>query len=440
MLDCPEKDVAIGQPAVLVGVQHASIRQANESVERICRANVPVFGTVNQLQRLHDELDVADRAGSQFNLAPFATASAQVGLDPALGLLHGCSHVFGSGSENERLRATQQVAAQVLRPGDHSRLEKCLLLPHLGVRLEVLQVRRNRGDEFSRSAPRPQPNVHAVEKALARRVLQRLDQSLRDRQCLCRAAVREKDQVDVRTVVQFLAAELAQREDRQVRRVHHQFVTGQRETGLNQTVGQQTELHGRRTQVNQTEGVARADSQQFPTLKPSQGVQPRRVVGGRADYRQRAVQKLLATLQIGQSAMSNQFPQRLWVPQNSLGQIPTAGEQSDEHFNGSRVVVEKLKQLSAIRRALDESLEVDQPRVRIGHLREQADQFVQAAGREVRCQLRVDQSAQPTRRTDGLAKSEPRQSLRHHSASSLVTVEQRSQFRQHAARLHNIPN
>ena len=66
-----------------------------------------MLGTMHQLQRLHEKLDVADRTAAELHFAPLAPATTQVRLNPSLGLPHRRDHVTGSRPENVRLRATQ---------------------------------------------------------------------------------------------------------------------------------------------------------------------------------------------------------------------------------------------------------------------------------------------------------------------------------------------
>ena len=76
MLDRPQEDIAIRQTAVFVGMQHSRVSQSHEPVESIGRTNVAGCDTMYQLQRLHDELNVADRSCPKFHFTPLAAASA----------------------------------------------------------------------------------------------------------------------------------------------------------------------------------------------------------------------------------------------------------------------------------------------------------------------------------------------------------------------------
>ena len=422
VLDGPQEDVAVGQSSVLVGVQHARIGQPDQSVERVGRADVTMLRAMHQLQGLHEKLDVADRTAAELHLTPLAPTTTQVRFNSSLGLPHRRDHVAGSRSENVRFRPTQQLAPQALRPGNDARFEQRLLLPHLGVRLQILQVRRDRRHEFPRPPPRSQPNVHAIEKAFTRHVLQTLDQPLRERQGLGRTAIGEEHQVNVRAVVQFLTAELSQRQDGEVHRVQHQLVTDQREARLNQAVGEQTELHGRGAQVDQPEGIARTDPQQLPPLKPPQGVHPRREVRSRGDLRKRVVKEFLATLQFGESSVASQFAQRIRVAQHGLRQIATGREQSDQHLDRARVLIEKLKQLDTIVGRLHKPLKVNQPRVRIGHFSKQPEQFAKTANGHHRRERFVHQPAQPVRHAL-VSKTEAMQIFNQHTARVVVAIQ-----------------
>ena len=77
---------------------------------------MPMPGTMNQLQCLDDELNVTNRAHTKFDLAPNATAAAQFGLNPILGLPNGRSNIIGRRTEDQRLCALKEF----LSPGPMS--------------------------------------------------------------------------------------------------------------------------------------------------------------------------------------------------------------------------------------------------------------------------------------------------------------------------------
>ena len=70
VLDRPQKHVAVGEQAVFVGVQKSALGQPHQGVERVEAADGRLFAAVDQLQVLHDELNVADRTFPQLDFAP----------------------------------------------------------------------------------------------------------------------------------------------------------------------------------------------------------------------------------------------------------------------------------------------------------------------------------------------------------------------------------
>ena len=432
VFDRPQEDIPVGQPAVLVGGQDFGIGQPHQSIQRVGRADMARRRTVNQLQRLHDEFDIADRTGPQLDLAPVATAAAQFGLDAVLRPAHGGQHVARRARIDQRIGPLQKLGADRHVPRHDPRLQQRLLLPQFGVRLDVLQIRRNGRDQFTGPTPRPQPHIDPIEKSFRRRVLHCLDQALRQRQHFGRLPIGQKHEVNVRTVVELLAAELAESEHRQRRRIDLQFARGEDQAGLDQAAGQQTQLNRRSPQVNQSEQVAGADPQDLIPLKPAQRVQLCQRSDRRFRRRHRVVEKLFAALQVGELPVLNQLAQAVGIAEQRFCQVAAADEQADQHFNRARVVAEEPEQCAAVGDALHEPLEVAESGRGVGRVGKQGDQLEETPGRLFRLSVGPRQRTNPLGDRRRVAKPEQRQMFQHRTERRFIAQQQLAQRVQHS--------
>ncbi len=128
---------------------------ADDAIERVGRANPGVCSTMNQLQQLGDELDIADPASPFLTSdlsSPSGSRRASISRFIERTLRRACSGSTSNSSgwsERERLRAEVQVS------GNRAGLQECLLLPEPTFLAKILQVGRLWRDQ--RSCPPPGP-------------------------------------------------------------------------------------------------------------------------------------------------------------------------------------------------------------------------------------------------------------------------------------------
>ncbi len=178
VLDRPEKRVGADQPAILVRVDPGKVGQSHQAVERVDAADLRRLVSVGQLQELRDEFDVADRAGPRFDFAPVAAAACQIGFNASLHPADALANFFRRRPEKQRLDPFEKLLADRGIAGNDAGLEEGLPFPQHSVGLEIGDVPVDRIDEGARTAPRPQPHINAIQKALSGRIGQRLDEPL----------------------------------------------------------------------------------------------------------------------------------------------------------------------------------------------------------------------------------------------------------------------
>jgi hypothetical protein len=195
----------------------------------VARARRRVAAAPDQLEALRDELDLADPARTELDVAgeiaardllpdlrvqlPYCVDRAEVEVLP----------------EHERLGDLSQLRAHtVVAARDDARLNPRVALPFTALRDEVLLERVEARGERPGVAPRPQPHVDAEDLAVRRHVGERADHALPElheelvvREPAHRLAfVRvHEHEVDVGGHVELAPAELAHADDEQVLRI-----------------------------------------------------------------------------------------------------------------------------------------------------------------------------------------------------------------------------
>jgi hypothetical protein len=370
VFDVPQKHVPVGEQPVFVGVQKTAVGQPHERVERFEAPHGRFLRAMNQLQILHDELDVANGALSQLHLAVEPAGPFEIRLDLLFHQPHAFAHRFGGGVVDQRFDAAQELGPQRPIAGDDPRFEVRLFLPQPGVVRHVRQVRIQRRDQFAGPAPRTEPHVDAVHEPDVRYVRERLDQPLSHAPVHAGAAGGHEQQIDVGTVIQLLAPQLAHRDDRQAVGRDLRIGAGLPQARLHQRIGQQRQLHRHAAQVEQAEKIADADPQQFPPLKSPQRVQLFVPLAQAHQHTLRFDVQLLHALQIGQPLMLGQPFEVFRVAQQNLRQELAADEQPHEDFDRARVVPQKRQKLVPVGDRLPEPLEIEQGMIRLGRVGE----------------------------------------------------------------------
>ncbi len=176
---------------------------------------------MHELQQLHAELDVAQPAGPQLELA-VGLAGGHVLLDPAAHRLDVLDEVLAAGGlPDERAQRVLVGPAQLDVPGRHPGLEQRLELPRLGPPLVVGPVARDGAHQRAVLALGPQRRVDRPQRALGGGRRAGAHEAGRQRRPDANRALLvgssrrlgDEDDVDVADVVQLAAAGLAHADD-----------------------------------------------------------------------------------------------------------------------------------------------------------------------------------------------------------------------------------
>src|SRR5439155_5375270 len=193
-----------------------------------------VITAVEQLERLDDELDLADAAAAELDVGGQRLAAAlELPVDL---LLHGADRGHDArvdaGPVDDLARPVHEARPYLGIAGRDARLQQGLALPQLGAVAVIGAVGFERVGDGAHPSLRPQPQIHAEDVALlrhrlddgddvaadAREVLAAGDAALGAAGGVALGAV-DEHQVDVRGVVELLAAELAHADHGQARLV-----------------------------------------------------------------------------------------------------------------------------------------------------------------------------------------------------------------------------
>ncbi len=213
--------------------------ERRQHLERGARAQSRIAPAADQLETLRDELDLADAAGPELDVAR-EVAARDLLPDLRVELAH---RVDGAEvevlPEHERLRDLRELGTHPLvAAGDHARLDPRVPLPLPSLCDEVLLERIEARGERARVAPRPQPHVDAEHLAVGGHVRERADDPLAElhEELVVRQPVRglalvrvDEHEIDVGGDVQLAAAELAHPDDQQIlgaRRTRRRAVLG----------------------------------------------------------------------------------------------------------------------------------------------------------------------------------------------------------------------
>src|SRR5262245_27977655 len=138
MLDRPEVDVGLREEPAEVGRQIPALGEPEDRLQRIGLAQPRIVTSVEELQRLHDELDLADTAPAQLDVRGLLAPGPKPAGDPPLPRAHRWDDPL------VEARTVHPVARQGLKAGPHpeiaggdARLDECLPLPELGALLVV---------------------------------------------------------------------------------------------------------------------------------------------------------------------------------------------------------------------------------------------------------------------------------------------------------------
>src|SRR5262249_23053823 len=223
VLDVTEKAVRGGDPLHERRRDVARVRERRERLERPARPQARVFPAVHELLRLHEEFDLADAAAPELHVAARRLRRTQRRVDLPLHDLQILDRAeVEVSSVHERDELADETLAERPITADGSRLEPRRAFPRLTPGLVVGERGRQRDRHRSLAPARPEPKVDAEDDAVAgplaeraRHLLGEPGEELRERTAgrLLAVGLVDVHEVDVRAVVELLAAELPHAED-----------------------------------------------------------------------------------------------------------------------------------------------------------------------------------------------------------------------------------
>ena len=154
-------------------------RELGEHRERRAHGERRVAPAAHQLQRLRHELDLADAARAELDvageLAPLDVAP-HLGMQRAHGVEGGVVEIF---AKHERPHDLRKRAVRSTAQG--TRLDAGIALPFAPLRDEIVFQKVEAADERPRIAIRPKPHVDAKDEAVLGGVIEQPDEPARRR-------------------------------------------------------------------------------------------------------------------------------------------------------------------------------------------------------------------------------------------------------------------
>ncbi len=272
--------------------------ERGEGAERAPHLQTRVLAAVHELLRLHEELDLADAAPAELHVAR-RLGSAQRGVHPSLHRLQVLERPeVEVAAVDEGHELGDEPLAERAVPAHRTGLQPRGALPRLPPGLVVRERRRERDGDRPLAAARAEPEIDAEDEAVARDLAERARHLLgeareelpeRAARGLLAVALVDVDQIDVGTVVELLAAELAHTENDEgggTALARHQGLAplrGEagahaRHRGVEHAFGERGQLAHRVLHAGEAEEVAAPDAHQLP---PPVAAQRRLEVGAR---------------------------------------------------------------------------------------------------------------------------------------------------------------
>ena len=373
VLDRAQMHERVREPAPEVRGEVPPLGEPEERLERVALAQPGIVAAVEELERLREELDLPDAAAPELDVARgrLGVTPAQRAVDLPLHAADRGQHALVEAGPIDDL--AHEVHEARPDPGiarADARLEQRLPLPQLGALAVVGAV----GVERHRDRPHPalgaQPQIDAEGVAFlgdlldhrhevaahAREERAVLEPALRPARGLALGAVDEHE-VDVRRVVQLLAAELAHADHGEPRlaaggverRAEPRARVGQR-VGVRlpqARVGQPRELLGRHGQVRVAEQVAGADTEELAVLEAAQRVQAR-LARGERPHRLRDVLGELLGQPRAHGARLEQPRQRARAPAQDVGEELARAADARQQRGGARMLGERAEEDGAV--------------------------------------------------------------------------------------------
>ena len=297
MLEATQEDICGGELRYGGLGELPARAERGQHLERGARAQARIAPAADQLEALRDELDLANAARPELDVAG-EVAARDLLPDLRMELAHRVDRPeIEVLPEHERLRDLCELGTHpFVAPGDHARLDPRVPLPLAPLRDEVLLEPIEARRERSRVAPRAQPHVDPEHLAVGRHVGEGADDPLAElhEELVVRQPARGlalvrvgEHEIDVGGDVQLAAAELAHPDDQQVLgarrarrcavlRFHPRPVRAERR--VERDLGEVGHRAGDLRERRESREVARRDAQHHPCAQLAQrGAERRRV-------------------------------------------------------------------------------------------------------------------------------------------------------------------
>src|SRR6266536_4464582 len=183
--------------------------------------------SVDKLERLHDEFDLANAAASKFHVAFELVCADDVALDAPLNARNFIQQIGRCASGiNERLMLPQEFVSQLTAAADSARLDQRKTFPGFAESGIIIFHALERAGQWPCRAFRSQTQIDAEKRASRMPGRKCFEDSFSQPvkefvigNVCCELAffTVEKEKINIRAVVQFAAAEFAQRKDGEFR-------------------------------------------------------------------------------------------------------------------------------------------------------------------------------------------------------------------------------
>ncbi len=392
--------------------------QALHRYESGSGANPRLAAAVQALQTLHDEFDIANSAGGEFHVPECGVIA---GLRIAAQLARNFFARANDRAKRDEIKfraidkrlhfADKFISGDDVARGT-ARLDEHLQFP-LARRSAIVGKRGfNAGGENPFAALWAKAQVDTEESAVAGHLGEKFRNALRETHkefgicCGAEAAAGggaiaavNKHQVDVGTVVKFLAAKFSEGENREPRIyelafgigglrqsvIVFEFLFADAQRGIEQNVGKLRKFEGGVGQRGDAENIAQSDAQIFAALEAREDQRGRKIKRSGGEAREFFVQifgPLHAINGGGADAGGAVEPEnQFWLMKKHVAEIAAVTEDCEQMKQRARILAEKLKDgFDVARRAVGRfgaeiSLEIIERAIGIGKLREKRGKF-----------------------------------------------------------------
>src|SRR5437868_10618263 len=223
MLYPAEKPVGVVQRQHLRARKKVQFTKRSQRLEHAWFLQERMTRSMDQLQRLHDEFDVANAAASEFYVALQLFGSDNVALDAVLDICNLIQQIVRRAlGIDERLMLPEEFVSQLAAARDPARLYQCKPFPGFAESGIIIFHALKRTSQWACRAFRAQAQIDPKKRTGVMRSRKRFENSFSQpveefvignvRRELAFLAV-EKKKVNIRAVIQLAAAKFSEREN-----------------------------------------------------------------------------------------------------------------------------------------------------------------------------------------------------------------------------------